>query len=709
MLVSVRLTVKRIVTAGLAFAVLTPLALPTPALAPSGSQAGRVAPATSGSNAFTARQFPRRPAPPAPRTPQFVPGRLIVKFKPTAGPNARAEIRRQERLEHIRGLGLIRAELVRVSGRSVAAAAAALNRRRDVEYAQPDYLRHTGAEYAAEQYFNYLWGLNNAGQTVGGVTGARDVDVNALEAAAVTKGDPNLVVAVIDDGVDFTHPDLAGRAWVNPGESGSGREANNLDDDGNGYVDDVNGWDFSATTGNGDKTVHDPGDYHGTHVSGTIAGSLNGTGVVGVAPNVKIMALKFISSDGLGSDSGAIAAIEYAKAKGVRISNNSYGGPGYSQALKDAIDASGMLFVAAAGNAGLDNDTHADKSYPASFTSPNILSVASLGSTGYLSGFSNYGAQSVDISAPGQTILSSVPAMPATPTDPATPQGWAFLDGTSMATPDVTGVAALAASVKPSLRPNPVALKQLLLDTGKAAPRTAGRTLTGRLVDARAAVDTVAPTVRGPADALVGNATTGTSTVPVRLSWSASDAGSGVARYHLHQSTNYGAWAPVALPAALSTSLTRYLAPGYAYRFRVAATDRAGNYAWSYGPTFQLGAHQETSTSIAYAGTWTRTAVSSAYGGYLRTARAAGARARLSFTGRAVALVAPKNTASGYAYIYIDGVYVTYINLYSTTSLVRQTVVVKTWATSGTHSLEIRVHGTAGHPNVSVDAFVTVR
>jgi hypothetical protein len=216
-------------------------------------------------------------------------------------------------------------------------------------------------------------------------------------------------VAVIDDGVDFSHPDLSARRWVNPGETPN----NGVDDDANGYVDDVNGWDVCHR----DNTVHDDGDdSHGTHVSGTIAASVNNQGIVGVAPNVEIMALKFLSDNGTGpgcnSTAGAIEAIGYAKKMGVKISNNSWGGGAFSQALKDAIDSSGQLFVAAAGNGGPDSvgdNNDATPMYPASYASANIVSVAAANNRGSLGGFSNYGKTSVDISAPGVSILSSVP------------------------------------------------------------------------------------------------------------------------------------------------------------------------------------------------------------------------------------------------------------------------------------------------------------
>src|SRR5215208_5888156 len=296
---------------------------------------------------------------------EFAPGEVIVKFKENVAPGERANVRSQAGLKKVQELGLIKAEVDKAGGRSVEDTVRALERRPEVQYAQPNFTYYP-AGYADEPRFRELWGLNNTGQN----GGSPNVDINALEASAITNGDSNLVVVVIDDGVNFSHPELAGRAWTNPGEVPN----NNLDD-ANGYVDDVNGWDFY----NRDKTVHDSGvDAHGTHVSGTIAASVDGQGVVEVAPNVKILALKFLGPEG-GYTSDAILAIQYAKAEGAKISNNSWGGGPYSpfdQALYDAINNSGSLFVAAAGNDGSNNDAY--PVYPASYDLPNILSVAAV-------------------------------------------------------------------------------------------------------------------------------------------------------------------------------------------------------------------------------------------------------------------------------------------------------------------------------------------
>ena len=412
----------------------------------------------------------------APADTQAVPEQIIVKFEENVDPATKADVRRAEGLEKEKDLKVIGAEVDKVKGRSVEDAIRDLNGNPDVVYAERDYIVHATG-YAEEPLFPQLWGLDNTGQN--GCT--PDVDINGLEASAVTQGDPNLLVAVIDTGVAFSHPDLSGRQWINPGESGGGKETNGIDDDGNGFVDDVNGADFLNNDGN---PVDD--NDHGTHVSGTIAASVNDQGVVGVAPNVKIMALKFLSASGSGSTSDAIEAIGYAKSKGAKISNNSWGGGGFSQALKDAIDASNSLFVASAGNSNNNNDVN--PSFPASYDSQNILSVAAVDCHGNRASFSNYGANSVDISAPGVGILSAVAG-----------GGHASFSGTSMASPHAAGSAALAASVNPALLSDPVALKNHVMDTGKPVPAMAGITVTGDMVDAEAAVggsgDTTSPRV----------------------------------------------------------------------------------------------------------------------------------------------------------------------------------------------------------------------
>lgn len=530
-----------------------------------------------------------------------VPGRLIVKFKEGVSQAGRANARRQERIQVVRELGLVRAELVSVEGRTVADAVRALRQRPDVEYAEPDHIRKPS-----------------------------------------------------------------------------------------GY------WDFY----NNDSTVHDAvdNDAHGTHVAGTIAASVNGQGIVGVAPNVKIMALKFLGPNG-GSTSDAIDAIGYATKKGVRISNNSWGGPGYSQALKDAIERSGQLFVAAAGNSSKNQDTSADPDYPAGYNSANVLSVAAVDNRGALASFSNYGATTVDISAPGVNILSSVPG------------GYSFYSGTSMAAPHVTGVAALAKSVNSAL--TPADMKNIMMSTGAVAPSTSGKTVTGAIVRARAALskaDTTAPTVKAPVQSLPV-ATMGTVTVPVTLTWpAATDAGSGVARYQLQQGTN-GTYSDVTLSSELARSKYISLSPGSnKYPFMVRAYDRVGNVsAWASGPTFTLSAYQESNTAIVYSGTWKSQSLSGAYGGAVRYATAGGASAKITFSGRNVSWVSRRSTTSGKAEIYLDGARVATVDLYSSTAQTRRVVFSRAVTTGTSHTLQVRVLGTSGRPRVDLDAFMVLR
>lgn len=309
----------------------------------------------------------------------------------------------------------------------------------DVEYAQPNYLLYPTKTTNDTFYDRYLYGLNNTGQTINGSAGTADADIDAPEAWNLTTGSQRTVVAVIDEGVDVDHPDLRDNIWTNPGET----PGNDVDDDNNGYVDDVNGWDFA----NDDASVYDPdpisgrGDEHGTHVAGTIAAQGNNSrGVSGVNWDARIMPLKFLGANG-GTTVDAVEAINYALKKGVKISNNSWGGGGYNQALYDAIeraDAAGHLFLAAAGNAGANNDKTA--SYPANYDLSNVISVAATDNKDNLAGFSNFGATKVDLGAPGVSIVSTY-----------TDNRYGYMSGTSMATPHVTGVAALIKSQNSSL------------------------------------------------------------------------------------------------------------------------------------------------------------------------------------------------------------------------------------------------------------------
>ncbi|MBI1871608.1 MAG: S8 family serine peptidase [Chlamydiae bacterium] len=289
-----------------------------------------------------------------------------------------------------------------------------------VDYAEPDYIVQTMA-IPNDPSFSSLYGLNNTGQTGGTV----DADIDAPEAWDITKGSTSVVVAVIDTGVDYSHQDLSTNIWTNPGEIAN----NGKDDDGNGYVDDIRGWDFV-------NKDNDPMDdnKHGTHVSGTIGGvGNNGVGVAGVSWTVKIMPLKFLSGSGSGYTSDAVSAVIYAAKNGAKIMSNSWGGGGYSQALYDAIklaDSKGCLFVAAAGNSSSNNDQVPN--YPSNYNVQNVIAVAATDHNDNLASFSSYGVKTVHLGAPGVSIYSTLPN-----------NSYGSLSGTSMATPHVAGACAL--------------------------------------------------------------------------------------------------------------------------------------------------------------------------------------------------------------------------------------------------------------------------
>lgn len=343
-----------------------------------------------------------------------------------------------------------------------------------VLYAEPDYIVSASVTPDDSSYAS-LWGMNNTGQT-GGVA---DADIDAPEAWDISTGSHDVVVGVIDTGVDHTHPDLIANIWTNPAEiAGDG-----IDNDGNGFIDDMHG--ISAITSIGDP-MDDNG--HGSHVSGTIgATGNNGLGVVGVNHNVSIIGCKFLDASGSGSLSDALTCIDYfvdLKNNGVnvRATNNSWGGGGFSQALSDAITSSeeaNILFVAAAGNDAYDND--AQSSYPSGYPHDSVLAVASTTHTDDMSSFSQWGLTTVDLGAPGSDILSTVPG-----------GGYASYSGTSMATPHVTGAAALAWSVNPEL--SAIEMKDLLMSSGDDNAALSGKTASGKRLNVKNALDDADPT-----------------------------------------------------------------------------------------------------------------------------------------------------------------------------------------------------------------------
>ena len=322
---------------------------------------------------------------------EHVPGQLVVRY---AGDADRSELREQYDLAKIEPLGIPNGELVRVEAGTVAEATAELTADPGVLYAEPNYVYRASA-VPDDPLFPQLWGLHQTS----------DVDVDAPQAWDVTTGSPAVTVAVVDTGVALDHPDLAPNMWRNPGESGGGKESNGVDDDGNGYVDDFQGWDFV-----GDDSKPRDLHGHGTHVAATIgAAGDNGNGITGVAWNSRLMPLRSLNSNGLGTSADLAGAFTYAARNGAKVVNVSLGGHAHSLAVLNAISAApDTLFVVAAGNAGANNDV--GSSYPCNYPAPNIVCVAAMDSTDRLAGFSNYGATTVDLAAPGVGILSLQPA-----------------------------------------------------------------------------------------------------------------------------------------------------------------------------------------------------------------------------------------------------------------------------------------------------------
>ena len=414
----------------------------------------------------------------------FVPNELLVKFKKGTLPKGRAQAisaiqgivtenivtKAMQYIGDNDGLYLIHTPLAVLDARSKIKGGSL-----EIEYAEPNYI-YQRCTVANDTYYTNgsLWGMyGNATNPL------NQYGIGAGKAwANGHTGSSKVYVGVIDEGAMFNHEDLAGQFWTNPFDN----PKDGIDNDGNGYIDDVHGWDFF----NNDNTTFDGvTDDHGTHVSGTIgAKGGNHKGVDGVNWKIALISAKFLGPNG-GTTADAIKAVDYFTDLKIRhglnivATNNSWAGGGFSQGLQDAITRAGaanILFIAAAANYATDNDG-TNPSYPSSYNNDNIIAVASINSTGALSYFSNYGATSVDIAAPGEGIYSTLPAM----VNGKIVSSYGAYSGTSMATPHVTGAAALYASTHPGA--TAAQIKAAILNSAIPTPSLTGKCVTGGRLD----------------------------------------------------------------------------------------------------------------------------------------------------------------------------------------------------------------------------------
>lgn len=340
-----------------------------------------------------------------------------------------------------------------------------------VEFVEPDFVAHLN-ELTNDTYFGNLWAMNNTGQVVNSDTGTAGADIDANLVWDVFTGSSSMVDGMTESGFNSTHEDLAANRWTNPGEIAN----NGIDDEGNGKIDDVWGWDFYN---NDNNPTDDNG--HGTHTAGTVgAVGNNGKGVVGVCRVVSLAGLKIGSRNGSILLSAGISAVNYCIAKGIKVSNHSWGGGSFSNSFDAVVTSArtaGHMLVCSAGNNGANSETAPQ--YPASYAQDNIIAVAATTNDDGLASFSNYGSTRVDLAAPGVTIFSTY-------IKPNSNNYYSYLSETSMSAPHVTGAAALVWSQNPSW--TYAAVRNKLFSTVRPIPALTGKCVTGGVLNVNNAV-----------------------------------------------------------------------------------------------------------------------------------------------------------------------------------------------------------------------------
>jgi subtilisin family serine protease len=500
-------------------------------------------------------------------------GELLVKFKSGVLNTSSLKLHQTIRASVAKSFRIVpNLDLVKLpKGLSVKDAVMQYMSDPNVEYAEPNYIIRASS-VPNDTYFGNQWALNNTGTYAAGTA---DADIDAPEAWDITTGNSSVVIAVLDTGIDYDHSDLVGNIWTNSGETDC---LNGLDDDGNGYADDCKGWDFSTCVESDEDGLcitpkledNDPMDEygHGTHVAGIIgAVGNNGTGVSGVMWRVRLMPLKVLDSTGWGSNGELIAGIQYAVDNGAKVMNVSLGGYDFSTFVYEAIEtanSAGVLFVASAGNGGIDrigDNNDLTPHYPSSYNLPNIISVAATDQNDRRAPFSNYGLTSVHVAAPGVYVLSTIPQNLYSDFSDKE-----FYDGTSMAAPHVSGLAGLLYSYYDGVHNTQFNYSQIriaILWSVDVLPTLSGWIQTGGRINAYNALSFL----RIPTNLTA----TAASTTRISLSWS--DNASCEKGYKVERKISGGSWTvlPDTLPNGSSSFTDSGLTPNTTYTYRVKA------------------------------------------------------------------------------------------------------------------------------------------